>query len=177
MSLHQMYDFSILRTLRKKEQLSLNSLSEKSGISIAVISKLERNKTIATLETVYKLGRAFGMNPSDLLNLAENRSAQFTNTTTHKSGKFTFKEISYGNIRCMLGKGKTGSKLSSPNIHKNDYEVCWVLKGHLKFELPNETLNLKTEDAIQFDALLEHTYEALEDSEFIIMHLKKEKRF
>ena len=70
-----------------------------------------------------------------------------------------------------------GSKVSRPKIHQDDYEVCWVIKGHMKFYLPNETLELKAGDAIQFDALLEHTYEAIKDSEFLIIHLRKEKRF
>ena len=31
--------------------------------------------------------------------------------------------------------------------------------------------------SIQFDALLHHTYEALEDVEIILVHLRKGKRF
>jgi quercetin dioxygenase-like cupin family protein len=55
--------------------------------------------------------------------------------------------------------------------------VCWVLKGKLLFHLPYENNVLEAGDAIQFDALFEHTYEALEDSEFIILHLRKGKRW
>lgn len=177
MSTAKMYDFSVLRELRKRAGLNLSQVAEKSGVSIAVISKLERNQTIANLETLYKLGLVFGMNPSDFLNLAENRSAQRTTSRIHKSGSFQFKEITYGNVRCLIGNGSAGSKVSRPKIHQDDYEVCWVIKGYMKFYLPNETLELRAGDAIQFDALLEHTYEAIEDSKVIIIHLRKDKKF
>lgn len=177
MSLMQMYDFSILREIRKRNEMSLKKVAESSGVSIAVISKLERNQTIGELETIYKIGRVFGMNPSELLALAENRSAQKRKSQQHKSGDFKFNEIRYGNIRCLYGQGKAGSKVSDPKIHQDDYEVCWVLNGKLLFHLPHEQNELVSGDAIQFDALLEHTYEALEDTEFIIIHLRKGKRF
>lgn len=177
MSLTQMYDFSILRELRKRNEMSLKEVAESSGVSIAVISKLERNQTIGELETIYKIGRVFGMNPSELLALAENRSAQKRSSQQHKSGDFKFDEIRYGNVRCLYGSGKAGSKVSDPKIHQDDYEVCWVLKGKLLFQLPHEQNELGAGDAIQFDALLEHTYEAIEDTEFIIIHLRKGKRF
>ena len=177
MQLSKMYDFSVLRELRKRAGFNLSQVAEKSGVSIAVISKLERNQTVANLETIYKLGRVFGMNPSDFLNLAENRSAQKTTSKNHKSGSFQFKEISYGNVRCLLGHGSAGSKVSRPKIHQDDYEVCWIIDGYVKFYLPHETLELKAGDAIQFDALLEHTYEAIEDTKLIIIHLRKGKKF
>ncbi|RKX92599.1 MAG: hypothetical protein DRZ90_13690, partial [Spirochaetes bacterium] len=37
------YDFSILRNLRKRSGFTIADVSEKSGVSQAVISKLERN--------------------------------------------------------------------------------------------------------------------------------------
>ena len=82
----------------------------------------------------------------------------------------------------LAGRGKSaaakkGAKVSRPELHRDDYELCWVLKGGLRFTLPNESYEVKQGMSIQFDALLEHTYEALEDSELIIVHLKKGKRF
>jgi transcriptional regulator with XRE-family HTH domain len=172
-----MYNFTVLRELRKQSGLTLKDVARTSGVSIGVISKLERNQTIAELETIYKLGRVFGMNPSDLLALAERASSQTTNAVSRESGDFPFKEIGYGNVRAIMGAGRAGAKVSKPKIHRDDYEVCWVLSGKMIFRLPNETKELEEGEAIQFDALLEHSYEALEDSEFLILHLKKGKRF
>ncbi len=172
-----MYDFAVLRELRKRDNLNIAVVSERSGVSAAVISKLERNQSQPNLDTLYRLGRVFGMNPSDLLKLSESRSAHKRTASEHLSDGFAFQEIQYGNVRCLLGSAPAGSKVSRPQIHKDDYEVCWVLKGKLRFRLPHETHELEPGQAIQFDAILEHTYEALEDSSFILVHLTKGKRF
>jgi len=172
-----MYDFSVLRDLRKNEKLSIQDVSTKSGVSVAVISKLERNQCSAELETLYKLGRVFGMNPSELLNFAESHSAHKINSSMHSSNGFRFTEINYGNIRCLYGTGKAGSKTSRPEIHKDDYEICWAISGKLVAHLPYENHELKNGEAIQFDALMEHTYEVLEDCTVLIIHIKKAKRF
>jgi transcriptional regulator with XRE-family HTH domain len=79
-----MYDFSVLRQLRKREGLTIADLSSRSGVSPAVISKLERNQTSAELPTLFYLGRAFGMNATDLLMLAESRTAHRSKETQHQ---------------------------------------------------------------------------------------------
>ena len=170
-------DFGILRELRKRENMSIAELAERSGISASVISKLERNRNAAEMDTLYRIARVFGLTLSDLISLAENRTAHCVNAERYKSGDIVFERVSYANMRCMHAVAKKGAKVSRPELHRDDYELCWVLKGRLRFTLPRESYEGKQGMSIQFDALLEHTYEALEDSELIIVHLKKGKRF
>ena len=171
------YDFSFIRQLRKRDELTIGDVSKRSGISAAVISKLERNQTRAELETLFKLSRVFGLTTNELIALAESRTSQRASSAKHVAGGFIFREISYSNIRCLFGAAPKGAKVSRPEIHRDDYEVCWVLSGRVRFDLPDETHELNGGDAIQFDAILHHTYEALEDCEIIIIHLRKGKRF
>jgi transcriptional regulator with XRE-family HTH domain len=172
-----MFDFSVVRELRKREGLTLGDVSSRSGVSVPVLSRLERNQSVAEIETLFKLSRVFGMNAADLLALAESRSAHQTTESRHKSGGFEFREVRYGNVLCLHGLAKGGSTLSRPEIHGDDYEICWVLKGRLRIRLPHEVHDLATGRAIQFDAILEHTYEALADCEIVIVHMRKGKRF
>lgn len=173
----EMYDFSVLRDLRKREQLSIADVSGQSGVSPAVISKLERNQTIAELETLFKLSRVFGMSATDLLALAESRTAHKKTATVHNAGGFHFDSIQYANVRALRGRAKAGAEISRPEVHRDDYELCWVLSGKIRFRLPAETYELDAGQAIQFDAILDHTYEAIEDSEIVIIHIRKDKRF
>ncbi len=172
-----MYDFSFLRQLRKRDDLTIGEVSTRSGISAAVISKLERNQTRAELETLFKLSRVFGLTSTELVALAESRTSQRANAVKHVAGGFVFREVVYSNIRCLFGSAPKGARVSRPEIHRDDYEVCWVLSGKVRFTLPNEKYELASGEAIQFDAILHHTYEALEDCEVIIIHLRKGKRF
>lgn len=173
----EMYDFSVLRELRKGKQLSIADVSGQCGVSPAVISKLERNQTMAELETLFKLSRVFGMSATDLLGLAESRTAHKATASAHDAGGFQFQTIKYGNVRALRGTAKAGARVSRPEVHRDDYEVCWVLSGRILFRLPSENHPLGPGEAIQFDAILDHTYEALEDCELIIIHLRKDKRF
>lgn len=173
----KMYDFSILRELRKTEGLSINKVSERAAVSSSVISKLERNQCSVELETIYRLGRVFGLNPSDLLSLAESRSAHKKKASFRSSNGFKFSEISYGNIVCLYGSGEKGARTSRPEIHRDDYELCWILGGVVEVSLPHEKLRLREGDAIQFDAMLEHSYQVIEDCSIMIVHIRKDKRF
>jgi len=175
--LENMYDFSVVRQLRKRDGLTIDDLSKRTGISPAVISKLERNQSSAELATLFSISRAFGMNTTDILQLSESRTGHRKQETSHKSGSFTFREISYSNIRALIGEASAGGKVSNPEIHHDDYEVCWVLEGNVRVILPHEKHDLKAGQCVQFDAILEHTYEVVEDCRVLILHLKKAKRF
>lgn len=170
-------DFRILRELRKSHNLSIVELSEESGVSASVISKLERNQTNAEFDTLFRLARVFRMSLGDLINLAENKVAHLVNEENYQSGDFEFRRIGYGNFRCMHGEAERGTKLSKPDLHGDDLESCWVLRGKVKIDLPNETCILTRGMSVQFDALMPHTYEVIDDCEIIIIHIKKGNRF
>lgn len=172
-----MFDFSVLRELRKREGLTLDEVGQRSGVSISVISRLERNQTSAELETLYKLGRVFGMSATDLLALTESRLAHRKAEEAYRSDAFTFRVIRFANHACYLGQAPAGSRIRKPEIHHDDHETCWVIEGRVRLELPHETVELGSGESLQFDAIQEHSYEALEDSLLILVHLKKRLRY
>lgn len=144
---------------------------------MSVLSKLERNQNSAEIETLYKIARIFGLRASELLSLAESGLAQRANEKKYKSEGFSFRKVQYSNHSCFLGSASAGSKVSRPEIHSDDFEMCWVTKGRVEVNLPNQKLVLTEGETIQFDAIQEHTYEALTDMEMVIVHIRKEKRF
>lgn len=172
-----MFNFGVLRELRKREGMTIADLSQRTGISAAVISKLERNQTMAEMPTLFRLSRAFGLSAADLLALVESRLAHRQRETEHVTDGFRFREARYANARCLYGTALKGARVSRPEIHQDDFEMCWVLEGVIRLSLPHETQDLRAGDCIQFDALFEHGYEAIEDSRMIILHLRKDKRF
>ncbi len=171
------FDFSILRDLRKRANLTLADVSERTGLSPSVISKLERNQTSAELETLFRISRVFDLNTTDLISLAEARTAQRVDEQNYQSGDFAFDRISYNNAQVFHGSAPRGAEVTRPEIHSDIYEICWVKKGRLVIQLPKERHELTQGQSLQFDGALDHSYQALEDSEFMIVHLKKGKRF
>ena len=170
------YDFSILRNLRKAQGFTIADIAQASGISTAVISRIERNQAVPELDTLSRLGKAFGISATDLLGLAEFRTAQITTSQHYVSGGFQMQHINFMNIQCFLGSALAGGTVSRPEVHHNDHEICWVLAGSIEMILNEERHVLKEGDAIQFDAVLSHTYRALQDCKMLILHIRKGKQ-
>ena len=173
----EMYNFAVVRDLRKRAGLTIADLSERTGISPAVISKLERNQTVAELKTLFRLSRAFGLTASEMLALVESRTAQCKQETDRIAGDFHFRQIEFANSRCFYADAPKGAERSNPDAHRDDFEICWVLEGKVQIDLPYESHVLTAGDCLQFDAVFEHTYEVLEDCRIIIQHIRKAKRF
>ncbi|MDP6491046.1 MAG: XRE family transcriptional regulator [Kiritimatiellia bacterium] len=173
----KMYNFAVLRDLRRQRGLTIAELSAQTGISPAVISKLERNQAVAGLGTLFRLGRGFGITAAELLALIESRTAQCKQETDRVVEDFHFRQIEFANAKCYYADAPKGAKRSNPDAHRDEYEICWVLEGAVKVALPHETHILSAGDCVQFDALFEHTYEVLEDCRIIIQHIHKQKRF
>ena len=176
MSHDRSYDFTILRSLRKTQAYTIADVAENSGISTAVISRIERNQAMPELETLARLAKVFGMSATDLLGLAENRLAQVTTAQHYHSGGFEFQNINFLNLQVFMGEAPAGAKASRPEVHHNDIEMCWVIAGSIELLVGPDRYVLKEGEAIQFDAMLKHEYRALQDCKLLTLHLHKGKR-
>jgi plasmid maintenance system antidote protein VapI len=170
-------DFSIVRDLRKRAGMTLGDVSQKSGVSIAGLSKLERNQNMIELDTLYRLARVFGLSATDLLNLAESCSAHCKDAESYTSGPFEFQKVGFKGINCFQAQAKAGGELSKPEAHGDEFEICWLHSGSIRIKLPREEHTLTPGQALKFDAALPHGYEILEDSQITILHLEKTHRF
>lgn len=170
-------DFSIVREVRKQAGMTLEDVSKRSGLSIASLSKLERNQNMVELETLYRLARVFGLTASDLLSLIESKTAHQKSIERYRSGPFDFEKLTWQGVELYHASAKAGGTLQHPEAHGDDYEICWVRKGRLHIAFTHEQYTLGPGEAVQFDAVLHHTYEVLEDCELIIAHLQKTHRF
>jgi transcriptional regulator with XRE-family HTH domain len=170
------YDFSILRNLRKAQGFTIADIAQASGISTAVISRIERNQAVPELDTLARLGKAFGISATDLLGLAEFRTAQTATAQHYTSGGFQFLNVNFMNIQCFMGSALAGGTVNRPEVHHNDHEICWILQGSIEMMINEERHVLKEGDALQFDAVLSHTYRALSDCRILILHIRKGKQ-
>lgn len=166
-----------MRDVRKQAGMTLDDVSRRSGLSIASLSRLERNQNIIELETLHRLARVFGLSASDLLSLAESPTVHVKSATTYQSGPFDFEKLSWQGIELFHATAKAGDSLQHPEAHGDDYEICWVRHGKLHLAFAREQHTLGPGQAAKFDAVLPHTYEAIEDTELVITHLQKTHRF
>lgn len=171
------FDFAVLRVLRRRAGLTIAEVSARSGISPAVLSKLERNQSRAELDTLFRIARVFGLSALDLIALAEAPLSHRHSSLNYTSEGFRFQRLSYSNVSLFSAHAQAGAKVSRPEIHSDVHETCWVLSGRIRITLPHEVVELGPGEGVQFDGVQEHTYEALADSHVILAHIKKEKRY
>ncbi|MCF7838808.1 MAG: XRE family transcriptional regulator [Candidatus Marinimicrobia bacterium] len=171
------FDFGVMRTLRREQGWTIAQLGERANVSTAVISKLERNRSAVELDTLQRLARAFEMSVTELVGLAERRLTHHTRARTHHAGEFAFERITYANVSCLAGHAPGGATLNRSEVHRDDLEICWVRSGRLRLTLADEALDLAGGEAVQFDAVFPHRYEALTACDLVLIHARKETRY
>ncbi|NLX58585.1 MAG: helix-turn-helix transcriptional regulator [Phycisphaerae bacterium] len=160
------YDFSIIRHIRKKLGLTIYGLSEKCGVSYVALSKLERNLGNPELKTLDRIARALGVQTHNLLALAEHDRPQVVaaERIVDENG-IHFHRASFDGIHVSQVTARAGALVCAEHEHRDDYEVCFVLKGKVKLTVRNSEYEILPGQAVRFDCIFEHRYEAVEDSE------------
>jgi transcriptional regulator with XRE-family HTH domain len=171
------YNFEILRYLRKQHGMTIHALAKKSGISFAVISKLERNQTNPSLNTVQQIAQALDISATELISMAEIKTSQGRKEESYASDGFQFRKVQYNNMALILASASAGKKTSRPEVHEDDTEVVFVNSGKVKLLSTMGDFTLKKGDSMQFDAIFKHTYQALSDCELVIVHMRKNRTF
>jgi DNA-binding response OmpR family regulator len=56
----------VVRTARKSQELTLKQLARRSGLSVSLLSQIERAESSASISSLYKIANALGLKMSDL---------------------------------------------------------------------------------------------------------------
>lgn len=172
-----LFKFEVLRFLRKERGLTIEDLARKSGVSFALISKLERNKANPSLSIIRQLASSLDISSSELLSMAESRPDEVRIEDERSEDGFRFRRVQFNNAKIICATGKKGSRLTRPEVHQDDTEIVFVKSGRVRIGLPTGDRTLAAGEAVQFDALLPHAYEVLADCDLVIVHARKEQRF
>jgi transcriptional regulator with XRE-family HTH domain len=151
-----------IRALRQQRKLSLDALAALSGVSRAMLSKLERGENNPTLVVAVKVAKALGVTLSQLIGVEERRQV----VIIRKDRRTLFRDPETGFERALLsptfeGKGiefvrhlipvhSTSGMVPSHRQGSRKYLV--VEQGHLKVTLDDTAYVLEQGDAFYFDA-------------------------
>ena len=162
-----------LRSLRSRKGLTLSSLAAETGLSSALLSKLETDRMVPTLPTLAVIGRAYGVG-----------LGYFFSEPTHHNLSITRSALLMGPSRSVgflkstpLGAPGADSALDAQLIDfpltgtvtvgelcRNNHGVVYVLEGKLKLEVGGgvETLEagdcvcIETDMAVNWSAVGKH---------------------
>lgn len=148
-----------IRQLRRQKNLSLQQLSERSGVSAAAIHKIERNGMVPTITTLMKLAGALNrpvayfieeeqVKPAVLVR-ASDRKPVFTSkhglrlaSVSGPYGRF----FMAGAVATIEPEADSGPR---PMEHPGE-ELVFVLDGRLDFEIEGEEYPVRRGDALHF---------------------------
>ena len=159
-----------LRSLRLKKKMRLVELAKHTGLSAAMLSKLERGVLYPTLPTLLRIALVFGVGLDHFVSAAASRRALGIvrrRERTRLTEKLGGRDAAW-DFEC-LDFAATERKLNAywvkfhapprPRAHAHDgAEFLHVTKGTLRLEIGGDAHELEEGDSIYFDSSQPHSY-------------------
>jgi transcriptional regulator with XRE-family HTH domain len=158
-----------VKELRGRRSLTLEALAERSGVSRAMISKLERGEKNPTLVVAAKLAEGLGVTLSQLVGMEERREV----VVVPREGRMVMRDPETGFERQLLSpaffgrgvefvrneipEGSTSGEF--PPHRKGVAEHVVVERGRLRAVLGGEEYLLEEGDAVYFEADVPHRFD------------------
>ena len=158
-----------MRGLRKTKNMTLEELSEKSGVALATLSRMENNKMTGTLESHNSICKALGVSIADLYREIEDESKTVESVPKRKRTEHFIhahkaryemlvtkpfdKKIMPLAMRVSSG-GDTQEEQNKPGVEK----FIYMVSGSLEALIGTQKYLLKRGDSLYFDASLPHSF-------------------
>ncbi len=178
------YDFGIIKALRKRAGLTLQQLASLASLTYPTVEMVETNKTTPSLKTLDAIAGAVGISTSNLISLAERRLVQ-RRKAVPVSGDPTSKGLEgielcrvafYDKAKMFHVRAVKGQPVHVMDLHEDCHEFCYVLSGVVDLKVADAAYLLEPHDTILFDGMLDHTYTAIDDGEYLTVHIPKNVR-
>ena len=158
-----------IRELRGRLGMTLEALAERSGVSRAMISKLERGEKNPTLVVAAKLAEGLDVTLSQLVGVKERREV----VMVPKEGRMVMRDPETGFERQLLSPAFVGrgvefvrnkipegsTSKEFPPHRKGVVEYVVVERGKLRATLGGEEYVLEEGDAAYFEADVPHRFD------------------
>ena len=158
-----------MRVLRKQKSMTLEELSQKSGVALATLSRMENDKMPGTVASHNKICKVLGVSIADLYRELEDESkivesvtkGQRTEHFVHARGAtyelLVMKAMEKKLMPLMMrisGGGITQEEKNKPGVEK----FVYVITGAIEATVGDQTYTLKRGDSLYLDASLTHTF-------------------
>jgi len=146
-----------VRQEREIRGWSLTELAESSGVSRAMIHKIERGESSPTATLLARLSGAFDMSMSHLIALTEVRPGTlvtFENQPVWQDPEtgYVRRHVSPGHIPVDLVSIELPANTAVPMpaiAYLSRHQLIWVLEGRLTFEEGTHTFKMSTGDCLE----------------------------
>jgi XRE family transcriptional regulator, regulator of sulfur utilization len=160
----------IINEIRKKNQMTLKILSEKSGVSKAMLSQIESDKVNPTIATLWKISVGLGVNINELTRVISVKKRNFTLTKknditlldcdeegVHINTLTPFDMIE--DLEIYLMTFRESSKLSSKAHFPGTEEFLTLLEGTITVTAGKNITIMNKDDFLTYHSDIEHCIE------------------
>ena len=161
-----------LRTLRLRKSMGLVELGKHTGLSAALLSKLERGKLFPTLPTLLRIAMVFGVGLDYFFTDERKRRVvgvvrrgervRFPEHPGLPDVQYYFECLDYRSTERKLSAFSADfQEVALDKIKPHQHagvEFLYVLNGSLTLKIGSEEFILEAEDAIYFDSAVLHSY-------------------
>jgi len=161
-----------LRALRLKKSMGLVELGRHTGLSAAMLSKVERGKLFPTLPTLLRIALVFSVGLEYFFSDDQKRHAigivrsgdrkRFPERTDGRDISFYFESLDFAAVERKLNAYYAEFQPLQPGKarrhHHAGVEFLSVLGGRLELHVGSEDHVLESGDSIYFDSSLPHSY-------------------
>ncbi|HXJ87272.1 MAG TPA: XRE family transcriptional regulator [Candidatus Binatia bacterium] len=161
-----------LRTLRLRKAMGLVELSKHTGLSAALLSKLERGKLFPTLPTLLRIAMVYSVGLDHFFTDERQRRVvsvvrkqdrvRFPERPGIEDVPYYFECLDYkANERKLNAFVAEFQEIPPEKLRPHQHpgvELLYLLKGSLTLKIGSEEFQLEAEDAIYFDAAVQHSY-------------------
>jgi transcriptional regulator with XRE-family HTH domain len=162
---------SKLRRLRLRKSMGLLELSRHTGLSPALLSKLERDVMHPTLPTLLRIAMVFSVGldyffvaePRPVLEIVrKNARLRFPDSPDARKAAYYFESLDFPVPKRALNSylaefESLQAEDRRPHEHPG-IEFLYVVSGNLEIKVGPEEHELSEGDAIYFDAAVSHSY-------------------
>ena len=158
-----------IRTLRKERGYTLKMLSEKTGISTPMLSKVENAQTLPPTSTYANIASGLGISLGDLFQDDE-QEPDFSIVRSEdrqiiSNGPYIGSPLAYPKknkkMEPFLFEYPNGGKF--PRFQHDNEEMIYIIHGELEFKYGEKIVVLSKGDCIYFNGKVPHGGRALND--------------
>jgi transcriptional regulator with XRE-family HTH domain len=160
-----------VRRLRLRKKLGLIQLGEHTGLSPAMLSKIERGHLFPTLPTLLRIALVFGVGLDHFFRKDSDRPIhavvrkadriRLPDKAGRTSPAYRFESLDYPvsdrKLNGYYAEIEAEDEPSEPHEHPGA-EIIYVLRGELVVNLEGEDFALGEGDSMYFDCAHSHTY-------------------
>jgi transcriptional regulator with XRE-family HTH domain len=152
-----------LKQLRQRRGVTLNDLSEETGISSSTLSRLEAGLRRPTLEQLLPLARAYGVTLDELVDAPPTGNPRINLRPVACADGSTILPLTRrpGGIQAYKFVLPAGRDDAEPELRTHEgFDWVYVLNGRLRLVLGEHDLILEPGEAAEFDTRTPHWFAA-----------------